>query len=305
MSSINIRSYLTGIGWFILSLFTSSANDILSKYVGLRVHSFEIGFFRFLFGTITLVPFIIYYGKNTLNTYNFSAHLLRGVLLFVSMTSWIFGLNTVSVTTATVLSFAVPLFVLILAPFFLNENIIWQRYVVTIVGFIGIVVTLSPQASDFNPASLIFILSSLGFAVLDIINKKILIKESIISMLLYSSLITTFLAIPPTIYFWENPTFYELTLCFIVGCNTNVTFYFILKAFSMIEVTATAPYRYLELIISTIFSYLILNEIPQNTTLYGALIIIPCTLFIIYSEKNYGSKKSFMSDLDGPFFDEI
>ena len=54
MSNINIRSYLIGIGWFILSLFTSSANDIISKYVGLRVHSFEIGFFRFLFGAITL-----------------------------------------------------------------------------------------------------------------------------------------------------------------------------------------------------------------------------------------------------------
>jgi len=298
MSSINIKSYLIGIGWFFLSLFTSSINDITSKYVGLRVHSFEIGFFRFLFSTITLIPFVIYYGKNTLNTSNFSVHLLRGVLLFVSMTSWIFGLNTVSITTATVLSFAVPLFVLILAPFFFHENIIWQRCVVTIVGFIGIVVTLSPQSSDFKPASLIFILASLGFAILDIINKKILIKESIISMLLYSSFITTLLAIPPTIYFWKNPTFYELTLCFIIGCNTNVMCYFILKAFSMIEVTATAPYRYLELMISTILSYLILNEIPQNTTLYGALIIIPCTLFIIYSEKNYVSKKSCMSDLN-------
>lgn len=291
MSSTSIRSYLIGIGWFILSLFTSSANDIISKYVGLRVHSFEIGFFRFLFGTITLVPFIIYYGKNTLNTSNLFTHLIRGVLLFVSMTSWIFGLSAVCVTTATVLSFAVPLFVLILAPFFLNENIIWQRWVVTIIGFIGIAVTLSPHAADFKPASLIFILSSLGFAVLDIINKKILVKESIISMMLYSSLITTLLAIPPTIYFWETPTFYELTLCFIMGCSTNLMFYFILKAFSLVDVTATAPYRYLELIISAISSYLILSEIPKNTTLYGALIIIPCTLFIIYSEKKFIDKR--------------
>ena len=294
MSSINLRSYLIGIGWFILSLFVSSANDIISKYVGLRLHSFQIGFFRFLFCTITLVPFIIFYGKKTLNTSNLPTHLLRGFLLFISMSSWIFGLSTVAVTTATVLSFTVPIFVLILAPFFLNEHIIWSRFLATIVGFIGIVVTLSPQASDFNPASLIFILSSLGFAILDIINKKILIRESIIGMLLYSSLITTLLSIPSTIYFWSNPTFYEFTLCFIVGCNTNVMFFFILKAFAVIEVTATAPYRYLELIISTIFSYLIWDEIPNKTTLYGALIIIPCTLFIIYSEKNINiSSKDF------------
>jgi len=291
MSSINIKPYFIGIGWFMLSLFTSSANDIISKYVGLRVHSFEIGFFRFFFATVTLAPFIIYYGTNTLSTSNIFTHLTRGILLFVSMTSWIFGLSVVCVTTATVLSFTVPLFVLILAPFCLNENIIWQRWAVTIVGFIGIVVTLSPHATDFNPASLIFIISSLGFATLDVINKKILIKESMISMMLYSSLITALLAIPPTIHFWKTPTFHELTLLFIIGCSTNLMFYFILKAFSVIDVTATAPYRYLELIISAISSYLILNEIPKITTLYGALIIIPCTLFIIYSEKNHRSNK--------------
>ena len=31
-----------------------------------RLHSYEITFLRFLFGTVTLLPFIMYYGASTL-----------------------------------------------------------------------------------------------------------------------------------------------------------------------------------------------------------------------------------------------
>lgn len=55
------------------------------------------------------------------------------------MTFWIYGLNFVPVTTATAVSFAMPLFVLILAVFFLNENITLLRWSATIMGFIGVV----------------------------------------------------------------------------------------------------------------------------------------------------------------------
>jgi hypothetical protein len=36
------------VAWFILSLVTSSVNDVISKYLGLRLHSYEVTFFRFL-----------------------------------------------------------------------------------------------------------------------------------------------------------------------------------------------------------------------------------------------------------------
>ena len=54
--------------------------------------------------------------------------------------------------------------------------------------------------------------------------------------------------------------------------------------------TALAPYRYFELIVSAIIAYIVFNEIPTDETLWGALIIIPSTLFIIYSEKKELSK---------------
>jgi len=287
---IKLHLYFTSITWFVLSLLSSTANDIISKYIGLRLYSSEVIFFRFLFSIITLLPFILYYGKDTLKTSHPYIHLIRGGLLFFGMVAWTYGLTITHVTTATVISWVIPLFTMILASFFLNENIIWQRWVVTVLSFIGIVVILNPRAIDFNPYTLIFVAASIAFSILDIINKKYVIEESILSMLFYSALVTAILSMSLTIYYWQTPKLKEIALLFILGGSANLILFFILKAFTLSDITALAPYRYLELIFSSIAAYFIFDEIPIQNTLIGALILILATLFIIYSEKKVINK---------------
>ena len=288
--SNKLDSYFIGVGWFVLSIISSVTNDIIAKHLGLRLHTFEVACFRFFFSAVALVPFVLYYGIGTLKTTRPLVHVARGVLLFLGMTSWTYGLSIAPVTTATVMSFSIPLFTLILAVFFLNENIIWQRWGATLFGFVGVVITLKPHSSDFNPQILIFVLAAISFAMLDIINKKYVIKESMISMLFYSALVTSMISVPPSIIYWQVPTYSELFLLFTLGAGGSLILFFLLKSFSLVDATAIAPYRYLELLISGMAGYLIFNEFPEKSTLHGALIIIPTTLFIIYSEKKNMTK---------------
>lgn len=280
-----LRSYLIGVTWFMLSLFSSSINDIITKYVGLRLHSYEITFFRFLFGTITLIPFIYYHGTKTLRTTRPLVHMVRGILLFCGISGWSYGLTIAKVTTATVITFTIPIFVLILGIFFLSENIIYQRWFAIIIAFGGLAITIDFNTKDFNWEMLVFIASAISFAILDIFNKKFVVKESMISMLFYSAMITTILSLPFAICNWSVPTTRELLLLLILGISANLILFFILQAFSHTDATAVIPYRYFELIISAGIAYIIFLEIPDISTIYGALIVIPLTLFLIYSEK--------------------
>ncbi len=288
--NVKVRSYFIGVSWFILSLLSSSLNDVISKYAGMRLHSYEITFFRLMFGTLTLIPFILYYGPATLKTTRPLVHFFRGLLLFFGMASWTYGLSIAPVTTATVISFTIPLFVLVLGVFFLKENIIWQRWLVTVVAFIGLVITLNPHASDFNPNIFIFIAAAMSFAILDIINKKFVVQETMISMLFYSATITALLALPFAMKYWITPTTHELILLFILGASGNLILFFILKAFALADATALAPYRYFELVVSAIIAYLVFQEVPTQATIIGSLVVIPSTLFIIYSEKKQLNK---------------
>ncbi|RTK92976.1 MAG: DMT family transporter [Rickettsiales bacterium] len=288
--NVKVRSYFIGVCWFILSLMSSSLNDVISKYAGMRLHSYEITFFRFMFGTMTLIPFVLYFGNVTLKTTRPLIHFFRGLLLFLGIAGWTYGLSIAPVTTATVISFTIPLFVLVLGVFFLQENILWQRWLVTVVAFVGLVITLNPSASDFNPNILVFIVAAVSFAILDIINKKFVVQETMISMLFYSAMITALLALPFAMQYWITPTMEELLLLFILGASANLILFFLLKAFALADATALAPYRYFELVVSAVIAYLVFQEIPTQATIIGSLVVIPSTLFIIYSEKKQLNK---------------
>ena len=247
--------------------------------------------FRFLFSAIALLPFIFAQGAGQIRTYNIAVHFVRAVLLFLGITAWTYGLSVSHVSTATVISFAIPIFTLLIGSIFLEEEIIWQRWVVTLIGFIGIITTLQPSSTEFNPKVLIFVFAAVSFATLDIINKKFIVKESMLSMLFYSSIFTAALSAPPAIYYWQTPTLVDLALLFVMGAVTaNLILFFILKSFALVDATALAPYRYLELPVSCSLGYFVFGSLPPQSTWVGALIIIPSTMFIVYSE-NKSQKK--------------
>lgn len=289
--------YVQGIAWFLLSLVCSAINDVIQKYASVNLGSMEVTFLRFFFSTLIMIPFILYYGVKSIKTSHPFIQISRGLLLFIGMASWIYGLRIVNVSTATAVSFAVPLFVLVLATFFLKENIIWQRWFATIIGFVGMFITLHPGDDAFNYEVLIFVMAALAFASLDIINKKYVIEETMICMLFYSALITALLAFPFAYQEWTSPTMFQYFLLFLLGCSANLILFFLLKAFSLVDATAVAPYRYFEIIVSSICAYIVFGETPGSQTLYGIMILIPTTLFIALAESHKKRKSKKAKDL--------
>ncbi|MDP1723695.1 MAG: DMT family transporter [Alphaproteobacteria bacterium] len=272
--------------FFIISLFISSSNDVLMRFLGERLDSFQVAWFRFFFGTLSLLPFMLYYGKKSFYTSRPFIHFIRGALLFVAVAAWSMGLSAKDVpfTLATTMSFTVPIFVLILAYIFLKEKIALSRWAAAILGLFGILVSLEVHSADFNIYSLVFLISVIFFASLDIINKVLIVKESTLAMLFYSALVTTIIGFIPAILVWQNPTLNELFLLFILGAGGNLILYFILKAFALVDVSALAPLRYVEIIFSTAFAYFLFHEQLKNSILLGCAIIIPATLFLAYTE---------------------
>ena len=204
------KLYTIGVIWFVLHLLISSLNDVATKYLGERLHPAQVVWFRFVFGTLTLLPFMLLNGKKSFYTSNILIHVIRGILLFFAIGLWCYGINFVPITTATVAAFTVPFFTLIMAPIFLSEKVGWKLWAATLIGFCGVAIVFTPQGSDFQLPALLMIVSAFSFAVLDVINKKFIVKESFLAMLFYSALVTSILGFYPALQFWQDPTSKEL-----------------------------------------------------------------------------------------------
>lgn len=276
--------YVQGIAWFLLSIIVSNANDVIVKFMSDSMHFMQISFFRFAFGTLSLLPFMLYFGRSAFATSRPIVHMARGAILFFAMSMWIYGLGLVPIASATLITFTIPVFVLIMAPLFLREKVGSMLWVATILGLLGVVIVFNPSSADFNPLALFMLLSAIMFASLDIINKKFVIKESMLSMLFYSALTTTVLSAYPAYLLWKTPELRDIGLLIALGIGSNFVLYCLLKAFAIVNASAVAPYRYLELVISGITGYILFSETPGMNMLLGAAIIIPATLYIAYAQ---------------------
>ena len=280
---MSLKSYVIAVIWFMCSIVSSVANDAISKYV--ELHFFQITFFRFFFGSLVLVFVVKFYNKEQLFSNNLAIHIVRGILLFIATILWTYGLSLFPLTSATIISFCIPIFVLVLSIFFLNENFSWHRWGAVLIGLFGLVIALPIHSNLFELQECIFLVSAIVFALLDVINKKVVTQIALVPMILYSSLTIVTLSFVPMILFWQTPSFNELLLLLILGINSNLVLFFLLKAYLLCDISALAPYRYLELFLSAIIAYILFQETPTSNIFYGGAIIILSTILIVYLEK--------------------
>ncbi len=288
--SIKIHNYARGVSWAMLSYVVSNFNDILMKFLGSHLSSLEVSFFRFFFGVLVLLPLMLRSGHTSFKTSRLNLHLIRALLGFGAISLWCYAAAEVPITLITTVSFTVPLFVLPFSIFFLREKVRRSHWIATFIGFLGIVIATQPQTDGSLFIFCALILSASMFALLDIIAKRMVAYESMLAMLFYFSLGCSIVSFIPALYVWKTPTLFELGLLLLLGIGANLIQYCLLKAFSAIEVSALAPYRYSELLISGFLGWLIFAEVPTISTILGACIIIPSSLYVIYSEVKYYKK---------------
>jgi S-adenosylmethionine uptake transporter len=278
-------NYLTAALWFLSHVLISSINDTIAIYLGCNLSSFEITTLRFFFGTITLCLVMIPKGLSCFKTSNVKIHFIRSVLLFAGISIWISCLNDVPLVLVTLMSFTIPIFFIILAYFLLKEKIGISRLIITVLGFIGIIVAINPFSENFQNISLLLIIAVICFALLDVVNKKYVSSESTLNMMFYSALFTLLLSLAPTFFYgfiW--PSNKEIILCFFLGAGANLILYTLLKAFALADATSLSPLRYTELLISALIAYFLFGQIPEHSIYIASLIIVPCNFMLIYYE---------------------
>lgn len=277
-------NYLQAVLWFVLSLVISCGNDALMKYMGASISPWQVAFFRCLFGTVSLLPLMGYHGSAAFTTQRPWLHVLRGGLLFIAIALWSHGVKAAPMTTTTLMSFTVPLFVLVLAPLFLKEQVTRSMWLATLMGFGGIVIVLSPGQWAFHSATLYLVLAAGLFGLLDIINKKYVSQEPIYGMLFYSNLVATLFLAWPALTVGTMPSWSALGWLLVLGVGSNLILYFLLRAFSLANASSLAPFRYLEWVISMGVGYVFFQEFPTAHSYLGAIVIIPATLLIVYAQ---------------------
>ncbi len=187
------------------------------------------------------------------------------------------------ISVASAILQATPLVVVLGAAVIFGETVGLKRWLLILLGFIGVLIILRPGLDGFSALSLLALIAMLGFAGRDLATRAAppalsnaqLGVTGFIMLALSGMIITavTGKTAPP------NPQ----TLGLIAGAATfGIAAYAALTtAMRSGEIAVVTPFRYTRLLFAMILGVTVFHERPDAATLLGAAIIVACGVIIL------------------------
>lgn len=254
------------------------------RHVSDGMHSFEIVFFRNLFGLVAILPLALRAGIGSLKSRQPGLQLLRSAFGLVAMFTWFYALSVVPIAQATALSFTSVIFGSIGAALLLGERMRLRRWSAVLAGFAGTLVILRPGFGDVDPAALIVVLSSICWAGALLTVKRLSATDSVVCIVTWNSILLTVLSLPLAIPVWVTPSTEQLLWLSLIGLLATLGHLAMTGAFKASDATVVFPVDYTRLLWATVIGYLAFGEIPDIWTWIGGTIIFASTTYISYRE---------------------
>ena len=276
---------LQGILWALLATGLFATVAAMAKVAVTEYHVLQILFFRQMVVLLSSVPTISRDFPQALKTKHPGLHAIRLLGAFVALSTSIWAVAVLPLTTAITLAFAQVFFVALLASWFLKEPVGIHRISAVLVGFIGVIVVMRPGVDGlFNIYALIPLAGAVGAAFAVISVRRLSQTESTATLLFYQAVFVGLLAGIPLIWLWVTPDLFGLFFLIAMGVLATVGQWVGVKALRLGEASVIGNIQYTQLIYAAIMGYVIFDEVPDVFTLTGAAVIIGSALYIVHRE---------------------
>ena len=195
------------------------------------------------------------------------------------------ALSLTSLSSTTMILQATPLVVVIGASIFFNEKVGVVRWLAIGLGFVGVLMIISPEEAEFSLLSLLAIFGMLGFAFRDLASRAASPKLNIFTLGCHGFLslavagIILSLILGQSFLTISGDTWLFLAAGVLLGV---VGYGSLISAMRIGEVSAITPFRYTRLIFGLSIGYFIFNEHVGINAAIGCVLIVLSSFTVLY-----------------------
>ena len=276
---------IQAIYWALLATALFAGVIAMAKLAVVDYHVLQIVFFRQIIVLLSALPTVIKTFPHSLRTKHPSLHALRLTGAFVALTTGVWAVAVLPLTTAITLTFAKVFFVALLALWFLGEPVGRHRQLAVLAGFIGVLVVMRPGQGGFvDLNALIPVVGALGAATAVTSVRRLSQTESTATLLAYQALFVGVMAGVPLFWLWETPDWSGLLLLVSMGVLATAAQWVGVRALRMGEASVIGPIEYMKLIYAAILGFALFGELPDRYTILGAAIIVGSSGYMMMRE---------------------
>jgi len=195
------------------------------------------------------------------------------------------ALSLTSLSSTTMILQATPLVVVIGASIFFNEKVGVVRWLAIGLGFVGVLMIISPDETEFSLLSLMAIFGMLGFAFRDLASRAASPKLNIFTLGCHGFLSLAVAGIILSLILGQSflTISGDIWLFLAAGVSLGVMGYgALISAMRIGEVSAITPFRYTRLIFGLSIGYFIFNEHVGINAAIGCVLIVLSSFTVLY-----------------------
>ena len=236
-----------------------------------------------------LAFFVPRFGLRMLKTRRPLIQLLRSTMLFTSNATNFFAITFIPLAKTASIRLMAPLLVVPLARLILGERTTAGRMVALFVGFAGVLIVIRPGTELFHWASLFALASAVGYAIYQVLTRRIAGIDPPETSTIYSSVVGAFGMLLVLPFVWRTPESLRDVLYFCsLGVIGALGHYLVASALTYAPANIVAPFQYMQLIGSVAVGYFFFGDFPDLLTWVGAAIIVSSGLYIGWSQTRRG-----------------
>ncbi len=224
-------------------------------------------------------------GLRSLGTRRLGAHVLRNSIQFVGQFGWFYAIGLIPLAQVFAIEFTTPLWVGLLAPFFLGERLTRSRTISLAIGFVGVLVVVRPGMTELNAGTLAILIGAVGFAGGMIMTKRLATTEAAITVVFYMSLVQAVISGPPTLWDPVQPSWLVIFWVVVVALAGLSAHYCMVRAFSLADALTVVPMEFLRLPLVMLLAIPLYGEPFDLWILAGGSLILAGNYYNLLSER--------------------
>jgi drug/metabolite transporter (DMT)-like permease len=274
------------MAWMAAGGLTLCAMNALMRVLTQEMSPLFAQFLRYLFAMLVMMPLLLRDGLGAYRPNNLRGQFWRGLFHAAALTLFFLALPHIPLADMTAIMFTTPIFVLMGAAMLLGEKVTQARWVAALIGFGGVLIVMWPHLSGKGAGfwSLVMLGASPLFAGSFLINKALTRQDSPGVIVMWQNLTVTLYMLPLALPFWQELSWTQWGLFVVCGLLGTIAHYFMTRAFTLGDISAMQPVRFLDLIWSSLFGLMLFGNVPTATALLGGAVIVASTIWIARRE---------------------
>jgi drug/metabolite transporter (DMT)-like permease len=269
----------------VASVFLFSIQNAIGKWLA---QTYPIPMLVFFRSAVALLPSFLLVlragGVSVLRTNRLGAQFGRAAIWGGSNVASFFAYHLLPLADAVSLTFTAPLFLTALSWPILRERVGRERWIAVTVGFAGVLIMAHPSDARNWVGMFNAILCALCNAVGTLTVRGLTRTESTASIVFYTALFMTLMALPVLPFFWRTPSLLDFLLFCSIGMIGGISQYWTTQALYYAPAAAVSPFNYTALVWSSIIGFAVWSELPTVPMVIGSGVVTLTGLYLLRHE---------------------